>query len=96
MRVPAVLSSSKFWLRLHGSLVVFWVLLTLPAVTLWRDSVPFLVSISMCALVLGSVASWQSARADRNSPTCEDIARLERKLDSLSVRVNAVTVRRRS
>lgn len=79
MRAP----SPKTWMRMHAGLALFWLLLTIPAVTLWRDSVPFLVSISMCALVLGSLASFQAARADMNSPTCEQLDRLERKVSAL-------------
>ncbi len=73
MRAP----SANAWVKIHGGLTVFWMLLTIPAVTLWRDSVPFLVSISMCALVLGSIASWTAAKADCNSPTREDLRRSE-------------------
>lgn len=69
--------------RVHAGLALFWLLLTIPAVTLWKDSVPFLVSISMCALVLGSISSMQAARADANSPTCEHVDRLERKIETL-------------
>lgn len=75
--------------RLHGGLAVFWGLLTVPAVTLWRDSVPFLVAISMAALVLGSIASMQAARADANSPTVEQLDRLERKVESISHRITS-------
>ncbi len=83
MRAP----SPNAWVKIHGGLTVFWALLTIPAVTLWKDSVPFLVSISMAALVLGSIASWTAAKADCNSPTREDLARLERKLDTLGHRL---------
>ena len=75
--------------RLHAGLAVFWVLLTIPAVTLWRDSVPFLVSISMCALVLGSVSSMQAARADANSPSREDLDKVDRRLVAL-LRMSAI------
>jgi hypothetical protein len=74
------------WVKVHGTLAGFWLVLTIPAVTLWKDSVPFLVSISMCALVLGSVASLQAARADSNSPSREDIERLEEKVDLMLLR----------
>ena len=83
MRAP----SPATWTKIHGGLAVFWALLTIPAVTLWKDSVPFLVSISMCALVLGSIASWTAAKADCNSPTRDDLVRLERKLDTLGHRL---------
>lgn len=75
------------WVRIHTGLAIFWTLLTIPAVTLWRESVPFLVSISMAALVLSSVSAVQAAKADRNSPTCEDLARLERKIEALGHRL---------
>lgn len=79
--------SPKTWARVHLTLTVFWALLTIPAVTLWKDSVPFLVSISMAALVLGSIASWTAAKGDCNSPTREDLARLERKIEMLGHRM---------
>jgi len=85
LRVP----SPKTLARWHGGLAVFWVLLTIPAVTLWRDSVPFLVSISMCALVLGSVSSMQAARADANSPSREDLERVDRRVVAL-LRMSAI------
>ena len=83
------LPSPKTQGRIHATLAGFWVVLTVPAVTLWKDSVPFLVSISMAALVLGSVASMQAARADANSPTVEHIERLERKIESIQHRIAA-------
>lgn len=79
MRAP----SPSVWVKIHAGLTIFWMLLTIPAVTLWRDSVPFLVSISMAALILGSIASWTAAKADRNSPTREDLERVENKLTVL-------------
>lgn len=79
-------TNPRTWIWVHGSLAVFWALLTFPAVTRWKDSVPFLVSISMCALVLGSIASLQAARADSNSPSREDIERLEQKVDLVLLR----------
>jgi hypothetical protein len=76
-RLRETLSSPSFWVKFHLTLAVFWTLLTIPAVTLWRDSVPFLVSISMCALVLSSISAVQAARADSNSPSREDILRIQ-------------------
>lgn len=78
--------STGTWVKVHAGLSIFWALLTIPAVTLWRDSVPFLVSISMAALVLGSIASWTAAKADCNSPTAEQLAALHRKVDLILVR----------
>lgn len=75
--------SPKTWAHIHSTLAGIWLLMTIPAVLWWRDSVPFLVAVSIYANFAGSVAGWQSARADLNSPTCEHIDRLERKIESV-------------
>ena len=90
-RLSARLSDPKTWIYFHGSLVVLWLLLIPPSITWWRDSVPYLVAISVLANVFGSMASLQAARADVNSPNVEDIQRLEQKLDDLRGRINLLT-----
>ena len=79
----------KIWVRIHAGLCVVWLLMTLPAVLLWKDSVPFLVFLSVYANFAGSVASWTAARADRDSPTNGQLDRLERKVDLLRTRLAA-------
>jgi len=82
MRSP----SPRVWVRVHGALVLVWMLMTIPAVLFWKDSVPFLVAVSIYANVAGSAASWQAARADCNSPTREDLKRLDHKISALMQR----------
>lgn len=86
-RLRDTLSRPQTWVWTHGFMVVFWIAMIYPAVTRWRDSVPFLVSISVIALVLSSMASLQSARADCNSPTAEDHAKLQGMVRELLRRV---------
>ena len=83
MRAP----SPTFWVRLHLGLTLAWAALIIPSLLFWRESVPWLVLMSAWANVAGSAASWQSAKADCNSPTREDLVRLERKLDALGHRL---------
>jgi hypothetical protein len=45
-------------------MTVLWLLLILPGVLFWRNSVPFLVAISIYANVAGHFAAWQGARAE--------------------------------
>ena len=94
-RLANALCSPRTWVWLHGSLVALWILLIPPSITWWRDSVPYLVAISVLANVFGSMASLQAARADLNSPDAADIARLEKKIDALRGRVNMLVVRGR-
>lgn len=53
--------------RFHGVMTVAWLLLILPGVALWRDSVPFLVAISIYANVAGHFGAWQASRAEEAS-----------------------------
>lgn len=50
--------------RLHGGLSVVWLLIAVPGILLWRDSVPSLVGVSIYANSVGHFSSWQAARAE--------------------------------
>ena len=58
-----------------------WAGLMLPSLLWWKESLVWVIIMSCYANFAGSMASLQSARADRNSPTCEDLQRIERKVD---------------
>lgn len=47
--------------RVHLVLTLVWLTLALPAVVLWRDSVPFLVFVSVYANVVGHWSSYEAA-----------------------------------
>lgn len=56
----------KFWASFHLVNVVAWtVMVPVTLVTGLKHSVPFLVFISLLALVYSELASWQAARAER-------------------------------
>ena len=88
-RLSAVLAEPSTWVRIHGTLVIAWSLLLIPSLLWWAESVPWLVTMSCYANIAGSVASWQSAKADRNSPSREDLERVDRRLVAL-LRMSAV------
>lgn len=75
--VRTALDKPSTWIYIHGSLVIVWAVLIGPAIIWWRDSVAFVVLCSVYANVAGSAASWQSARADCNSPSSADLRRIE-------------------
>ncbi len=85
-RLRDLLGEPGTWVRIHGMLALSWVVLAVPAVLIWRESVPFLVFISVYANFAGSVASWQAARGDCNSVSRADLESLERKVDELVAR----------
>lgn len=53
--------------HLHATLTCAWALLAIPGVLLWRESVPFLVAVSIYANFVGHFSSWQAARAEEAS-----------------------------
>jgi hypothetical protein len=44
--------------------MVAWALLVVPTLMFWRDSVPFLVFVSLYANFVGHFSSWQAARSE--------------------------------
>lgn len=54
-------SGPKLGLIIHGAMVVFWTAMLWPSVTVWRDSVPYLVFLSVYALISSHLAAAQSA-----------------------------------
>lgn len=54
--------------RFNLGMIVFWVALIPPSILWWKDSVPYLVFLSMAALIIGHVSAFQGAKAERNSP----------------------------
>ena len=51
--------------RVHLSLIVFWVLLSVPTLLWWYDSVLLVLLINIYAIVVGHWGSYLSARAER-------------------------------
>lgn len=50
----------------HGIMALFWiVMIPVALLTSLKDSVPFLVLISILALVFSEFAGWQAARGER-------------------------------
>lgn len=52
--------------RLHAALTVVWLLLGVPTLLWWTRSLPWLVWMSLYAIVASHWAAWQAARAEEN------------------------------
>jgi len=61
------LNEPEFWLWMNGVATVAW-FLQFPLVYLWKqnlkDSVSYLIFISIAAAALGQLAAWQAARVE--------------------------------
>jgi hypothetical protein len=58
----------SFGERFHLLLGLLWVAMIPPTIFLWKDSVPYLVFISVYAVIVGHISAYQAAKAERNSP----------------------------
>ena len=62
-----MLDNSIFWQRFHGWLSIVW-LLQFPLVLWWKQdlkqSITYLVIISIAAAALGQMSAWQAARVE--------------------------------
>ena len=65
MHVHKLVSDEHLDRRVHGVLTIVWFLLAIPAVLLWRESVPFLVYVSVYANFVGHWSSYQAAKAEK-------------------------------
>ena len=53
-----------FLKRFHGWATVAWAILLVPSLLWWRESVPWLVTISVWANLVGHFSSWQASRVE--------------------------------
>ncbi len=63
-RVQDTLADPGAMRRVHGWATVFWVVMAPPSMVLWKDSIPYLVGLSVYAVVTGHWASWQACRTE--------------------------------
>jgi hypothetical protein len=54
------------WRRFHAGMTVAWVVLVLPTVVWWRDSVLWVALMSIWANVVGHWSAYQATRAEEN------------------------------
>ena len=50
--------------RIHGAMTIVWLVLTPPGIIWFRDSVPFLMFVSLVTALEGSASAWQAARVE--------------------------------
>jgi hypothetical protein len=53
------------WLRrFHAAMTVVWLVLVIPTILWWRDSVVWVVAMSWYAIVVSHAGAWQASRAE--------------------------------
>jgi hypothetical protein len=59
--------SGRGWQYIHLTSAYIWLVLCIPGLLWWKESVPFLVFASLWANVVGHFSSAQAARAERKA-----------------------------
>jgi hypothetical protein len=82
--------------KINGWLTVIWFLAAFPICFFLANSVPFLVFISVYAVVTGHLSTWQASRVEvrqeqekdeRDSKDEADLVKVEKKVDELHDKV---------
>ena len=58
---------ARNWARVHVVLLVIWVLLVIPSVTIWAESLLWVIFMSLYAIISTHWAAWQASKADQHS-----------------------------
>ncbi len=58
--------------RCHLVAAVMWVGLAIPSLIWWKDSVPWVILISIYANIVGHLSGYSAARADQAAEESED------------------------
>jgi hypothetical protein len=66
-KARALLIKPQFWQVFHAVQAVKWVLLFPPGLLLWRESVPFLMYVSLDTALTGSLAAYGAALGARKA-----------------------------
>lgn len=69
----AIFQDVMFLKHFHGWATIFWLLLSLPAMLFWAESITFLVFVSVYAIVVSHWSNWQGARAEAKADPEVDI-----------------------
>lgn len=66
-RVTGWLTSPRWWQWFHAVNAVKWLLLFPPGMLLWRESVPFLMYVSLDTALTGTLAAYGAALGARKA-----------------------------
>jgi hypothetical protein len=61
-----MLNDPHFLMKFHGWATLIWIVLVIPTVLLWPESILWLALMSVWANVAGHWAAYQAAHADKN------------------------------
>lgn len=58
--------TAKSWVRFHLVATAIWMLLAIPTIFFWKESILWIAMMSIWANVAGHFSAYQAARAEEN------------------------------
>lgn len=62
MRIPP-----RHLRRIHATATLSWLALAVPSMIWWRNSIPYLIFLSVYAIVAAHWSAWQASRAEESN-----------------------------
>lgn len=72
-RLRKLLTSPRAWMVFHTVNAVKWLALFPVGMTLWKNSVPFLMYVSLDTALIGSLAAFGSSLAARKADSADPL-----------------------
>jgi hypothetical protein len=90
MKVPGWVEDPSKFKTVNGWLTVIWFVLAFPICIFLSQSVPFLVFISVYAVVTGHLATWQAARVEERQELDADVDEALQKLEAVQTQLDRI------
>lgn len=62
--IGQLVQDPKFWRKFHLGMTVVWLLLIVPSLLWWKDSILWVILLSVWANMASHFSAWQGARAE--------------------------------
>lgn len=63
-RIVDLFQDPKFLRHFHGWVTILWILLLIPSLLFWSESVMWVVLMSVWANIAGHWSAWQASRSE--------------------------------
>lgn len=83
MKAPQWVQDPHKFRRFNGWATVAWFVAAFPICVFLSQSVPFLVFISVYAVVTGHLSTWQAGNVEVRQEEDDDVAEVSQKVDEL-------------
>lgn len=66
------MSRSQLFRRFHGAATIFWIVMVIPTILYWKESVTYLVFLSIYTVILDHVGAWETLKLARSQEKSQE------------------------